>query len=142
MKTIYAIATAPLAFPLTGVLIARWFFGTGWLVSIVIWLVMFWIIMGIGALIFRNDPEIKGQQTKEVDPRIIQAVAYERGRHCHKCGTAQRHEQKYCPGCGVPIHETIDPELSTDLTREQRIETFSERRHRREREEDALQYYK
>ena len=56
MKTIYGILTFPLVFPLTGIFIARWFFGTGWIGSIVIWLVMFWVILGIGVLLFRNDP--------------------------------------------------------------------------------------
>ena len=59
MKTVYGCLTFPLTFPLTGILIARWFFGTGWIVSIVIWLVIFWIILGIGALLFRNDPNIR-----------------------------------------------------------------------------------
>ncbi len=59
MKIVYGIITFPLVFPLTGVLIARWFFGTGWIVSIIIWLVMFWTILGIGTLLFRKGEFIK-----------------------------------------------------------------------------------
>ena len=59
MKTVYGCLTFPLVFPLTGILIARWFFGTSWAVSFIIWLVVFWIIIGVGTVLFRNDPNIR-----------------------------------------------------------------------------------